>query len=128
MTGHVVPVRVYLAVFVSLLALTALTTWVAFLDLGTIQIGEAHKLDLNTVAALVIAAIKTSLVGLFFMHLRFANRFTRLVVLAGFFWLALLMSFTLGDVNTRHWDAIPAPWTAPAPPAAPATAPAPAVP
>ena len=119
MTGHVVPVRVYLAVFVSLLALTALTTWVAFKDLGTLSLGAAHKLDLNTVAALVIAAIKTSLVGLFFMHLRFANKFTRLVVFAGFFWLALLLSFTLTDVNTRGWSPNPSPWTAPAPAPAP---------
>jgi len=122
MTGHVVPVRVYLAVFVSLLALTALTTWVAFIDLGTLPLGAAHHLDLNTVAALVIAAIKTSLVGLFFMHLRFASKFTRLVVFAGFFWLALLLSFTLTDVNTRGWSPNPSPWTAPAPAPAPTPA------
>jgi len=123
MTGHVVPVRVYLAVFVSLLALTALTTWVAFIDLGTLNLGAANNIDLNTLAALVIAACKTTLVGLFFMHLRFSNTFTRLVILAGFFWLALLMSFTLTDVNTRGWSPNPAPWTAPAPAAAPAPVP-----
>jgi len=60
MSDHVVPTRVYYTVFAALLVLTALTVWIAFYDLGV----------LNDVAALGIAAIKATLVVLFFMHVR----------------------------------------------------------
>ena len=37
------------------------------------------------------------------MHLLYTHGLTRIVVLAGFFWLALMVSFTLADVFTRQW-------------------------
>ena len=43
---------------------TALTTWVAYVDLGR----------WNTVVALTIAVIKMTLVILFFMHVKYAHR------------------------------------------------------
>ena len=49
---HVVPVTTYVSVFLALIALTALTTGVAYIDLGR----------WNTVAALAIAVIKMLLV------------------------------------------------------------------
>jgi len=93
MSGHVVPVKIYVTIFLTLLALTGLTTGVAFIDLGAY----------NTVVALVIAVIKMLLVVLFFMHLRYVSNLTKVVVLAGFFWLAILMTFTLSDYFSRHW-------------------------
>lgn len=84
-------VRTYTMVFVALLILAALTTGIAYIDLG----------PFNTVVALAIAFIKMCLVGLFFMELLYARGLTRIVVLAGFFWLALMVSFTLADVFTR---------------------------
>jgi len=105
MTGHVVPVRVYVGIFLALLVLTGLTTGVAFVDLG----------PWNTVAALAIAGVKMMLVALFFMHLRWSSSLTRIVVLAGFFWLAILIAFTLTDVGTRYWSPTPQGWTAPTP-------------
>jgi len=92
-------VRTYTLVFVALLVLAALTTGIAYVDLG----------PLNTVLALAIAVIKMSLVGLFFMHLWYRRGLTRIVVLAGFFWLALLVSFTLADVFSRSWIKPPGP-------------------
>jgi len=92
-------VRTYTLVFVALLVLAALTTGIAYVDLG----------PLNTVLALAIAVIKMSLVGLFFMHLWYSRGLTRIVVLAGFFWLALLVSFTLADVFSRSWIKPPGP-------------------
>jgi caa(3)-type oxidase subunit IV len=50
-----------------------------------------------------------SLVGLFFMHLWYSPGLNRIVVLAGFFWLALMVSFTLADVFTRSWINPPGP-------------------
>jgi cytochrome c oxidase subunit 4 len=92
-------VRTYALIFLALLALAGLTTGIAFVNLG----------PLNTVAALAIAAIKMALVGLFFMHLWYSRGLTWIVVLAGFFWLALLVSFTLADFFTRSWINLPAP-------------------
>jgi hypothetical protein len=37
------------------------------------------------------------------MHLWYSPGLNRIVVLAGFFWLALMISFTLADVFTRPW-------------------------
>jgi cytochrome c oxidase subunit 4 len=112
MTGHVVPLKLYIGVFAALLALTGLTTYVAFIDLGS----------LNTVVALAIAGVKMLLVVLFFMHARYSGALVKIVILAGFFWLALLLAFTLTDVGSRGWDRPPQPWSALTPAAAPATA------
>jgi cytochrome c oxidase subunit 4 len=99
-SGYLVPVKLYIQIFLSLIALTALTTGVAFLDLG----------PLNTVVALAIAIAKTLLVAFFFMHLKYAHGLTRIVVLAGFFWLAILIALTLSDELTRHWTASAGSW------------------
>jgi cytochrome c oxidase subunit 4 len=53
-------VRVYVMVFVALLALTLMTVTISYLRLGIIA---------AVVAALVIATMKGSLVASFFMHL-----------------------------------------------------------
>jgi len=100
MSPHVVPVRVYVGIFVALLLLTGLTTGVAFVDLGA----------LNTVVALAIAVAKMLLVILFFMHVRYSSGLTRIVILAGFLWLAILITLTLSDVWTRQWTPRPSGW------------------
>jgi len=101
MSEHIVPVRIYVAVFLGLIVLTALTTGVAFIDLGA----------MNTVVALAIAVTKMFLVILFFMHVKYSPGLTRLVILAGFFWLAILVALTLSDELTRNWIAPPASWS-----------------
>ncbi len=100
MSQHIVPVRTYVAVFVALLCLTALTTGVAYIDLGA----------MNTVAALVIAVTKMLLVILIFMHVKYSSRLTKIAIVAAFFWLGLLLTFTLSDVFTRHWTPSPSGW------------------
>ena len=90
---HIVPVRVYLAVFVSLIVLTALTTGAAFVNLG----------PFNNVVALTIAAGKATLVVLFFMHVRYGSRLVALAVTAGLLWLGILFALSLSDYWTRGW-------------------------
>jgi cytochrome c oxidase subunit 4 len=90
---HVVPVRVYLAVFAALLILTAITTAAAFRDLG----------PFNTVAALGIAVLKATLVVLFFMHVKYSTRLTGLVIAAALCWMVILVALTLGDYWARGW-------------------------
>jgi cytochrome c oxidase subunit 4 len=91
MSNHVVPVRVYLAVFTALLVLTGVTTAIAFVDLG----------PMNVVLMLAIAVIKATLVVLYFMHVRYSSRLTWVVVSGGFVWLAVIILFTMSDVATR---------------------------
>ena len=93
MTEHVVPVKVYVTVFVLLLAMTATTTAVSGIDLG----------PWNTVVALGIAVFKASLVVLFFMHARYSPRLTRVVIIGGLFWLAILLLITFSDFASRGW-------------------------
>ena len=97
MSHHVVPTRVYYTVFAALMVLTALTVWIAFYDLGI----------LNDVAALGIAAIKATLVVLFFMHVRYSSRLISLIVGTGFAWLALLLILTMADYFSRGWLPFP---------------------
>jgi cytochrome c oxidase subunit 4 len=92
-TTHVVPLRVYLFVFFSLLALTATTVAVAFVDLG----------PLNNVVALGVAVLKATLVILFFMHVRYSSRLVGLVIVSGLFWLVIMVGLTLVDYATRGW-------------------------
>jgi cytochrome c oxidase subunit 4 len=61
----------------------------------------------NTIVALTIAVTKAILVVLFFMHIRYSTRLTKLVVVGGFVWLALLIGLTMLDVTTRTWIPIP---------------------
>jgi cytochrome c oxidase subunit 4 len=89
-----VSTKVYFAVFGALLALTALTTGVAFVDLGRIG---------NIAVALTIAVIKVVLVMLYFMHLRYSTRLTILFAAAGIFWLGILLVLTLSDYVSRGW-------------------------
>ena len=102
MTGHVVSKKLYILIFLALIGLTALTTGVAFIDLG----------KWNTVAALAIAVCKASLVALFFMHLRWSSGLMRIVMLAAFVWFAILVSLTLSDEFTRSWTPVPSGWEA----------------
>jgi cytochrome c oxidase subunit 4 len=105
MSAHVVAVKTYLGIFVALLVLTALTTGVAFVDFGDVHTGLRliDVIPLNTVVALAIAVVKMLLVILFFMHVKYSSGLTKIVVMAGFLFLAILVSFTLADELTRGW-------------------------
>jgi len=98
---HVVPVSTYVGVFLALIGLTALTTGVAYIDLGR----------WNTVAALAIAVIKMLLVVLFFMHVKYSTGLTRIAILAGFFWLLIMITLTLSDELTRGWEIVSHGWS-----------------
>jgi len=93
-SDHVLSVKLYAAIFGTLLVLTLVTAGAAFIDLGG---------NLNTILALLIACGKALLVILFFMHVRYSSRLTWVFVGAGFFWLMILLALTLADVLSRRW-------------------------
>jgi len=96
-THHIVPVPVYLAVFAALIVGTIVTTLVAYIVLGQFNVG----------VALIVAVCKATLVVLFFMHVKYSPRLTKLVVISGIFWLIILLTLTETDLLTRHWIGVP---------------------
>jgi cytochrome c oxidase subunit 4 len=44
------------------------------------------------------------LVILFFMHVKYSSGLTKMVVVAGFLFLSILVSLTLADELTRGWS------------------------
>ena len=100
MTHQVLPVRLYVLIWAILVALTFTTAYVAFFDMG----------PFNIVVALTIAVIKMLLVIIWFMHVKQADSLTKLFVVAGFFWMAILIFVTLTDYHTRDWLPLPHMW------------------
>ena len=90
-TEHIVKPGTYLVIITTLLALTGVTVYAAYVNLG----------KYNIVVALAIATVKATFVVLFFMHAKYSPRRTQLVIVAGIFWLALLLFMTLSDYISR---------------------------
>ncbi len=96
-TEHVDSVATYTSVWVTLLIATAVTSAVAFVNLGPFSV----------VVALAIAVCKMLLVALFFMHVRHSTKLTRLVVLGGLLWLGILITLSMADFISRGWLGVP---------------------
>jgi cytochrome c oxidase subunit 4 len=84
--GHVVSYKFNILVWIDLLIFTIITIEVAQFDLQ----------NLTVVMALLVASIKTFLVGTYFMHLKFENRFMQAIVIgvAVLFVLVLILLFS----------------------------------
>jgi len=89
---HIVSPKIYAVIFLALMVGTFLTVFAAGRDFGR----------MNVVIALGIATIKATLVILFFMHGKYSSRRTKLVIVSGFFWLAIMLGLTIADYSTRH--------------------------
>ena len=90
-THYIVPKSTYYLIFLALMAGTALTWWVATIDLG----------PMNNVIMLTIAVTKATLVVLFFMHVKYSNHLTWAVIAGGVFWLLIMLALTMNDYLTR---------------------------
>jgi cytochrome c oxidase subunit IV len=88
---HIVPPSTYIVIILTLMALTAATVIAAFINLG----------PFNIVVALGIATIKATLVVLFFMHAKYSPKRTKLIIIAGIFWLLILLFMTMSDYASR---------------------------
>ena len=93
MSDHVVTKKTYYAIFSALLVGTALTVVMAFVNLH----------NFNIIVAMLIAGVKASLVILFFMHVKYTTRLTKLFVSIGFIWLFIMIAITMTDYLTRDW-------------------------
>jgi cytochrome c oxidase subunit 4 len=79
--------------------------WAALMLLlvATWGVAQIHLGPFNTVVALSIAFAKMLLVILYFMHVRFSSRLTWVFVIAGFFWLGILITLGMSDYLSRGW-------------------------
>ena len=109
--SHVLPMRVLLATWGSLVVLTVVTVAVA--RLHTFDFGA----NINLIIAMVIATVKATLVCLFFMHMRYDKKFHAVVFVSAILLATLFVSFTLmdsmqyqTDVRWAHDDLSPAPY------------------
>jgi cytochrome c oxidase subunit 4 len=90
-TEHITPVKVYLAVGISLLILTIITVAVSFIDLG----------PYNITVALIIASIKALLVAFFFMHIFWDNKLYLIIFAGSLLFLTIFLTLTMFDTETR---------------------------
>lgn len=90
---HIVPKSTYYLIFTALMVGTALTWWVATIDLGA----------MNNVIMLSIAVTKATLVVLFFMHVKYSPKLTWTVIIGSIFWLFVMLVLTMNDYFTRDW-------------------------
>jgi len=88
---HILPLRVYFSVAAALLAFTVITVIIAQFQFG----------EFNLLIAMIIAAIKASLVALFFMHLKYDNRIYAVVFVGSLMFLAVFVIFTMFDTLRR---------------------------
>jgi cytochrome c oxidase subunit 4 len=88
---HVLPIRIYAAVWIGLLVLTVITVKVSYLNLGV----------MNLVVAMAVATMKASLVVLFFMHLKYDEKFNAIVFSGCLAFLFVFFVLTLADTTTR---------------------------
>jgi cytochrome c oxidase subunit 4 len=100
---HIVSPRIYLTIVLILLLATGLTVWASYIDLGEWHIAPGISLFWNPVVALAIATTKMILVVLFFMHVKYSTKLTKLTVVAGLFTFLVLIGMTLSDYFTRAW-------------------------
>ena len=90
--NHIISLKIYIIVFVSLLLLTGVTVLSAQIDLG----------PFNITLALLIATIKSSLVLLFFMHLYYDNKVNMALIIGSVLFLAIFIGLTMIDVTRRQ--------------------------
>jgi cytochrome c oxidase subunit 4 len=86
-------VKLYVTIFVALLALTAVTVAASFIHLGRWHVP----------VAIGIAAFKALLVLLFFMHLLGGSRLQWLVVAAAGCFATIFVSLVGADYASRNW-------------------------
>ena len=91
--GHVAPKSMYYMVFGALIVGTVLTVAAAKVDMG----------PLNNVVMLAIACTKATLVILFFMHVKYSPKMTKVTIISGFFFLIILLGLSMTDYISRPW-------------------------
>jgi cytochrome c oxidase subunit IV len=91
---HHIGLTTYLIIFAILMVLLVVTVGAAFVNFG-------HHV-LNIVIAMGVAVVKTTVVVMYFMHVKYSSRLTQVFVVSGVFWLGILFVLLFGDYQTRE--------------------------
>jgi cytochrome c oxidase subunit 4 len=89
--AHVASVKFYVGILAILVMFTLLTVAVASIHLG----------PLNLAVAIAIASAKATLVVMFFMHLKYDNRFNATIVIISLLFIGVFFAYTMNDTDTR---------------------------
>jgi cytochrome c oxidase subunit 4 len=89
--AHISGLAFYVGIFAALIAFTLLT----------VAISNVHLGKANLIVAVVIASMKASLVVLFFMHLRYDNKFYSMILVVSLLFIGVFFAFTLNDTDRR---------------------------
>ncbi|MBV8070389.1 MAG: oxidase [Acidobacteriaceae bacterium] len=89
--------RTYVFAYLALLALTLITTLIAYLNLGV----------WSTVIAIGIATVMASIVAGIMMHALYESLLIRIIVSGGIIWFFFMITLTLGDYISRGWLPVP---------------------
>jgi cytochrome c oxidase subunit 4 len=89
--------KTYVLAYLALLALTLITTLIAYLNLGV----------WNTVIAIGIAAVMASIIAGVMMHALYESLLVRIIVSGGIIWFLIMVTLTLGDYVSRGWLPFP---------------------
>ncbi len=89
--GHMVSYGTYFIVWLGLVALTAITVTIAGIHLGS----------LTLIAAMLIAAVKTTLVGYHFMHIKYDNVIIKVFILVCLVIFLTFWILTFSDLSFR---------------------------
>jgi len=90
--GHIVPIKFLVLICCILLFLTAVTVWVSRYDFTEINIAE-----MGIIMALLVATVKATFVGLYFMHLRWDRPFLGFVFVGSLLFVVLFIGLALTD-------------------------------
>ena len=88
---HHVPYKVYFIVWAALLVLTAVTVGVSYVDMKNVTV----------LTAMLIAATKSMLVLLYFMHIRFEKPMYSVMILAAMMTYGIFVALTFVDYVYR---------------------------
>jgi len=95
--AHIMPAKVLLGVWGSLVVLTWVTVAASRLDLGSLGLW----------VAMGIATTKATLVALYFMHLRYDRPINGIIFISTLLFATLFIGLALTDTLSYHPDLIP---------------------
>ena len=88
---HITPLKTYIVVACALIILTGITVGVSLI----------HLSGWNAVVAILIASIKATLVGLFFMHLLYDKKIYLVIVMVAVTVVFIFLTLTMFDTVRR---------------------------
>jgi cytochrome c oxidase subunit 4 len=88
-----VSIKTYTFTWLSLLALTLITTLIGFVDLGVFTM----------VIAVGIALLKAAIIAAIFMHALLEAKLVKVVIAGGVVWFLIMVTLTMSDYVTRGW-------------------------